>query len=105
MRPTGLDNASVTIQSGHSTITLKSSGSINKWRHGLDKDFTGTISGLNYRSPLINHRARLNEKHKADQAMASMEMEMIGMLGRLHVELKGKILIFVEYRNLPYSLF
>lgn len=89
LRPTGLDNASVTIQSGHSTVTLKSGGPGSKWRLGFDKDFSGTISGLNYRSPLINHRARINEKHRADQAMASMEMEMLGMLGRIHVELKG----------------
>uniref|UniRef100_A0AC35FLQ6 FAM65 N-terminal domain-containing protein n=1 Tax=Panagrolaimus sp. PS1159 TaxID=55785 RepID=A0AC35FLQ6_9BILA len=91
LRPTGLDNASVTIQSGHSTVTLKSGGPGSKWRLGFDKDFSGTISGLNYRSPLINHRARINEKHKADQAMASMEMEMLGMLGRIHVELKAII--------------
>lgn len=94
MRPTGLDNASVTIQSGHSTVTLKTSN--NKWRLGLDKDFSGTISGLNYRSPLINHRARINEKHKADQAMAAMEMDMIGMLGRIHVEVKGTQIKFVS---------
>ena len=85
----------MTIQNGHSTVTLKAS---SKWK--LDKELSGTISGLNYRSPLINHRARLHEKQKADQAMAAMEMEMIGMLGRIHVELKGEEIYQINVINI-----
>uniref|UniRef100_A0A7E4UT25 PL48 domain-containing protein n=1 Tax=Panagrellus redivivus TaxID=6233 RepID=A0A7E4UT25_PANRE len=87
LRPTGLDNGSATIESGHSTVTLKNS---NKWRLN-EQDVNGTISGLNHHSPLINHRARVQQRQKADQAMANMEMEMIGMLGRIHVEVKAII--------------
>uniref|UniRef100_A0A914DVX6 FAM65 N-terminal domain-containing protein n=1 Tax=Acrobeloides nanus TaxID=290746 RepID=A0A914DVX6_9BILA len=50
---------------------------------------TSAISGLNYRSPLINHRGRLKEKAKVDEAMSALECEMFGMMGRLHFEVKA----------------
>uniref|UniRef100_A0AC34RIF0 FAM65 N-terminal domain-containing protein n=1 Tax=Panagrolaimus sp. JU765 TaxID=591449 RepID=A0AC34RIF0_9BILA len=78
LRPIGQEKR--TIQAGNSTITLKYKGNL---------DHTETISGLTYQSPLINHRAKIFEKKRADQAMAEIRMEMMGMLGRISIELKA----------------